>query len=89
MHVKLFGDCNDNIWQMFISKSMHWKPASNGHVAVLLLQRYPGSGGQIQVLQLQLTLLNRLCLASPGHLDGPGNLFLAQASMILYKLINS
>lgn len=47
--------------------------------ANITFERYPGSGGQIQVLQLQLTLLNRLCLASPGHLDGPGNLFLAQA----------
>ena len=42
------------------------------------LQRSSGVGARLQVVQLQLSLLNRLCLAGPTPTDGPQKLFLAQ-----------
>ena len=41
-------------------------------------QRAPSSGGRLQVVQLQLALLNRLCLAGPTPTEGPQRLLLAQ-----------
>lgn len=43
-----------------------------------LPQRSGGAGARMQVVQLQLALLNRLCLAGPTPMDGPQKLLLAQ-----------
>jgi hypothetical protein len=45
---------------------------------VCVAQRSPGAGARLQVVELQLALLNRLCLAGPTPTDGPQKLFMAQ-----------